>query len=56
VFDALRTRRPYRDAWPLKRVHLHLCERAGVEFDPYLVEPFVAMMGGASAPLTAKTA
>jgi putative nucleotidyltransferase with HDIG domain len=56
VFDALRTRRPYREEWPLKRVYLHLCERAGVEFDPYLVEPFVAMIHGASAPLAAQTA
>jgi len=44
VYDALRTKRPYRDAWPMPRVITYLEERAGVEFDPELVHPFVAMM------------
>jgi putative nucleotidyltransferase with HDIG domain len=44
VFDALRTRRPYRDAWEAETVLAYLKERAGTEFDPSLVEPFVEMM------------
>jgi putative nucleotidyltransferase with HDIG domain len=56
VFDALRTRRPYRDEWPLDRTLAHLRERAGVEFDPQLVEPFLAMIDRATAPLEATPA
>jgi putative nucleotidyltransferase with HDIG domain len=44
VYDALRTRRPYREAWPMPRVIVYLEERAGLEFDPEIVHPFVAMM------------
>jgi putative two-component system response regulator len=44
VFDALRTRRPYRDAWESDRVIAYLVERAGTEFDPDLVTAFVRMI------------
>jgi putative nucleotidyltransferase with HDIG domain len=44
VFDALRTHRPYRDAWPLSDAVRHLRERAGIEFDPALVQPFIEMV------------
>jgi putative nucleotidyltransferase with HDIG domain len=44
VFDALRTNRPYREAWAFPRVLAYLEERAGVEFDPEYVTPFVRMM------------
>ncbi|HEV8265248.1 MAG TPA: HD domain-containing phosphohydrolase [Gemmatimonadales bacterium] len=44
VYDALRTRRPYRDAWPVAKVLAYLEERAGLEFDPDLVSAFVRMM------------
>ena len=44
VYDALRTKRPYRDAWPLERVLAYLDEEAGREFDPELVRAFTAMM------------
>ena len=44
MFDALRTRRPYRDAWEAETVLAYLLERAGTEFDPALVQPFVDMM------------
>ncbi len=44
VYDALRTRRPYREAWELDRVIVYLDERAGVEFDHELVGAFTRMM------------
>jgi response regulator RpfG family c-di-GMP phosphodiesterase len=44
VYDALRTKRPYRDAWPSEKVRSYLEERAGSEFDPDLIRSFSAMM------------
>jgi putative nucleotidyltransferase with HDIG domain len=44
VFDALRTKRPYRDAWESEQVFAYLLGRAGTDFDPALVTPFVDMM------------
>jgi HD-GYP domain-containing protein (c-di-GMP phosphodiesterase class II) len=44
VFDALRTRRPYRDAWEAERVLTYIEERAGTEFEPEAATAFVAMM------------
>jgi putative nucleotidyltransferase with HDIG domain len=44
VYDALRTKRPYRDAWPAAKVNSYLGERAGLEFDPELIASFVSMM------------
>lgn len=44
VYDALRTRRPYRDAWPSEKVLAYLQERAGLEFEPELVAAFTNMM------------
>lgn len=44
VFDALRTRRPYREAWDTDKVLGYLEERAGTEFDPDLVKSFVRML------------
>ena len=44
VFDALRTHRPYRDAWPLQKTTDYIEERAGLEFDPDLVKKFLAML------------
>jgi putative nucleotidyltransferase with HDIG domain len=44
VFDALRTRRPYRDAWESARVLTYIEERAGTEFEPEAATAFVAMM------------
>jgi putative nucleotidyltransferase with HDIG domain len=45
VYDALRTHRPYRDAWPHERVMAYLAEGAGSEFDARMVRAFQAMMG-----------
>jgi len=44
VYDALRTNRPYREAWPAPKVLDYLVERAGTEFDPELAQAFVKMM------------
>ena len=44
VFDALRTHRPYREAWPLEKVLAYLRERAGLEFDADLVSAFDLMV------------
>ena len=49
VFDALSTKRPYRDAWPLDKVLFYLDERAGTEFDPELVTTFNRMMRAGAA-------
>ena len=44
VFDALRTKRPYRDAWSFERTLAYLEERSGLEFDPEMCAAFVRMM------------
>ena len=44
VYDALRTTRPYREAWPVVRVLPYLEGRAGLEFDPSYVSAFITMM------------
>jgi len=55
VFDALRTNRPYRDAWPFEKVAGYLIERSGTEFDPDLVNAFVRMMRNGEAQVTVLT-
>lgn len=44
VYDALRTKRPYRDAWTAEATLEHIVTRAGTEFDPDLVRAFTGMM------------
>jgi cyclic di-GMP phosphodiesterase len=44
VYDALRTVRPYRDAWASEMVIAYLKEKAGTEFDPEIAIAFVGMM------------
>ncbi len=44
VFDALRTNRPYREAWPTERALSIIEEGAGPEFDPDIARAFVRMM------------
>jgi putative nucleotidyltransferase with HDIG domain len=52
VFDALRTRRPYRDGWPVEKAIAYLRERSGLTFDPDLVDAFILMMAeSASGPV-----
>ena len=44
VYDALRTNRPYRQAWESERAMAFIEGRAGVEFDPAIARSFTAMM------------
>lgn len=44
VYDALRTNRPYREAWPAEKVLTYLTERSGSEFAHEMAAPFVGMM------------
>jgi putative nucleotidyltransferase with HDIG domain len=44
VYDALRTNRPYREAWESARALAYIHDRAGVEFDPGVAQAFIAMM------------
>ncbi|MGQ0715265.1 MAG: HD-GYP domain-containing protein [Gemmatimonadaceae bacterium] len=44
VYDALRTRRPYRDAWESERALGYIESRAGTEFDPDVAAAFCSMM------------
>ncbi|HEY8195841.1 MAG TPA: HD domain-containing phosphohydrolase [Gemmatimonadales bacterium] len=44
VYDALRTNRPYREAWESERALAYIQDRAGVEFDAGVAQAFIAMM------------
>lgn len=44
VFDALRTHRPYREAWPTARAIKIIEEGAGPEFDKDIAHMFIQMM------------
>ena len=44
VYDALRTKRPYRDSWESERVLGYIEERAGTEFEPGIAAAFIQMM------------
>ena len=44
VYDALRTRRPYREAWDAERVLSNIQSGAGPDFDQELATAFIQMM------------
>ncbi len=44
VWDALRSDRPYREAWPKEKIIAHLQEQAGKYFDPCVVDAFLEML------------
>ena len=44
VYDALRTKRPYREAWESERALEYVESRAGTEFDPDVARAFCSMM------------
>lgn len=43
-WDALRSDRPYRKAWPKDKVIDYLRNQSGAKFDPALVEPFISLI------------
>jgi putative nucleotidyltransferase with HDIG domain len=45
IYDALRTRRPFRPPWPADRTLKFLEEKAGTHVDPQFVSAFVQMIG-----------
>ena len=46
VWDALRSDRPYRPAWPAEKVRAYIQEEAGKQFDPRVVDMFLAVVAG----------
>ena len=42
VFDALTTKRPYKEAMPLAAARNYLMEKSGYEFDPTCVDAFLS--------------
>ncbi len=44
VWDALRSERPYREAWPAKKVLKHIHDQAGKQFDPEVVKAFARLI------------
>jgi len=49
VFDALTHRRCYKDAWPAEEAVAYIRDRAGSEFDPVVVDAFLAVLEARSA-------
>ena len=45
VYDALRTRRPFRPPWPADRTIKFLEEKAGTHLDPEYVSAFIQLIG-----------
>lgn len=46
VWDALSSRRPYRDKpWPRKKIIRYMQDQAGKQFDPQVVESFLKRVG-----------
>ncbi len=41
VFDALSSKRPYKEAWPLSEAKKVIMEQKGIHFDPYVVDLFL---------------
>jgi len=44
VWDALRSDRPYRQAWPEEQAKAHIQSLAGIHFDPHVVEHFLELL------------
>lgn len=43
VFDALTSKRPYKDAWPLEKAAAEILAQRGSQFDPQLVDIFCSV-------------
>jgi len=44
VWDALRSDRPYREAWPEEKALAYIQQQAGKHFDPQVVEAFLKIV------------
>ncbi|MDM8519923.1 response regulator [Anaerolineales bacterium HSG6] len=44
VWDALRSDRPYHNAWPKEKVLVHIQEQTGTHFDPQVVKAFLQII------------
>ncbi len=44
VWDALRSDRPYRSAWPQEEVRAYILGLSGTDFDPQVVDAFMLLM------------
>jgi PAS domain S-box-containing protein len=44
VWDALRSNRPYREAWSAAKVRAHIRENAGIRFDPRVADEFLKLV------------
>ena len=44
VFDALTSKRPYKEAWPTEEAVSHIREQSGRHFDPKMVEAFLSIL------------
>lgn len=53
VYDALITRRPYKEPWPEEQAVQYIKERPGTQFDPDVVLAFARLDGAAKLPRTA---
>lgn len=51
VFDALITRRPYKDPWSLDRAIDYIKERRSIQFDPDVVDAFMNLCQSGALPL-----
>lgn len=45
VWDALRSDRPYREAWSDKQARDHIRKQVGIHFDPAVVDAFFELLG-----------
>ncbi len=50
VWDALRSDRPYRPAWPEAKALAHVRALSGTHFDPHIVDVFLEMMTHQAKP------
>ena len=55
VWDALRSDRPYRPAWPPEIARSHLAAQAGTHFDPALTEVFLKLLDDPEADVASPT-
>jgi CHASE2 domain-containing sensor protein len=56
VFDALLSRRPYKEPWPLDEALLELQRQRGKSFDPVVVDAFMGIVGELDPALLAPDA